>query len=319
MQLKGKILVTGGSGFLGRVTMMSAIEADWDAQFIVYSRDEQKQDAIRRRFPDARLVLGDIRDTERLALAMAGADYVLHAGALKYIPEAEFNVNECYEINVGGSVSVIRAARAAGVPTVLAVSTDKAVMPLNVYGATKMLMERLFVEADRQAGPTRFGVVRYGNVIGSTGSIIPLWQQQAREQKIVTITEPTMTRFWMAPHEAVDLVLHAFHRLEYYDDRGEIVVQKAAAMNLMELFDALRLNVDHTFIGRRPGEKFDETLLSEYEAAKATGVDGQYVRFAPLGPADSGWDTVTAYTSGKPDRWLTADALAAAVEEAAGV
>lgn len=315
MQLDGKVLVTGGAGFLGRALMATAEDNDWNCEFIIYSRDEQKQDAIKRRFKNrARLVLGDIRDTERLSLAMMGVDYVIHAGALKYIPEAEFNVAECHAVNVGGSISVIRASRTAEVPVTLAISTDKAVMPLNVYGATKMLMERLFVEADSKEH--RFGVVRYGNVVGSTGSMIPVWQQQAMLRRLVSITDPDMTRFWMSASQAVELVLYAIYSLENGGETGEIVIEKAPSMRLMELFEAMELGVNHEIIGRRPGEKMDEALLSEYEAAKVTKVYGPYVHFSPLGNANSNWRECKAYESSTPDHWLEPAELRNAIAEA---
>jgi UDP-N-acetylglucosamine 4,6-dehydratase/5-epimerase len=272
--MEGKILLTGGSGFLGRAIMQTAMEEGWNASFTVYSRDEQKQDAVRKRF-GCQTVLGDVRDTMRLKLVAKGHDVVIHTAALKYIPEAEFNVNECIEVNVLGSASVIAACRDV-VDTVVAISTDKAVMPLNVYGASKMLMERLFIEADAYSDVTSFQVVRYGNVIGSTGSIIPVFEEQMNKQGHVTLTDPGMTRFWMSTDEAVELVCRAVDApLE-----GGILVRKAKSMTLMDLKEALYPDAEFVIIGRRPGEKMHEALLSPYEMTKADE-EGNYVNFYP--------------------------------------
>lgn len=289
LALQGKWLITGGAGFLGRAIMDRAELEEWDCQFTVYSRDEQKQDYVSRRFRNASCILGDIRNADRLRLVATGHDGCIHAGALKYIPQAEFNATECMEINTLGSRSVIEACRGI-VPMVLAISTDKAVMPLNVYGATKMLMERLFIEADYNSGWTRYGVIRYGNVLGSTGSIVPVFKAQARTGE-VTITDPSMTRFWLSIDQAVELVLQGVLQIsnsqEVVENRGVITIPKAGGLDVGSLVAAMELEVPTREIGRRPGEKMSEDLLSPYEVTKISGIDEQFIHIQPLRMGDA--------------------------------
>jgi UDP-N-acetylglucosamine 4,6-dehydratase len=221
-------------------------------------------------------VLGDIQDTERLSVAMIGADVVIHAAALKYVPEAEANVQEAVRVNVYGALSVIIAARRAGVPVVVGISTDKAVQPVNSYGATKMVMERLFQgAADEDPSGPLFLLVRYGNVVGSTGSVIPLFQRQIRETGRVTLTNRGMTRFWLSPQEAVDLILAALENPQ----TGTIIVPAPKAMTMENLVTALFLGdglhepqIDD--IPVRPGEKLHEDLVHRQESIRALPFQG---------------------------------------------
>lgn len=274
--LRGRILITGGAGFLGRGIMRAATRDGWDARFTIISRDEMKQAHCRVMYPEARYILGDITDTERLALAMAGHDYVIHAAALKYIPEGEFNADECVRVNIDGARSVISAARAAGVGRVVGISTDKAAQPVNIYGMTKAVMERLFAGASDGFGPI-FTTCRYGNVIGSTGSVVPVMRQQFRDHGYVKITDPYMTRFWMPVDYAVATILRAFEAtpgsVKIPDPRAASMenVAYAVLMSLGETVDMSKLPDDRVrIIGKRPGEKQHEDLISHYELYRTT-------------------------------------------------
>ena len=308
-----RIMITGGAGYLARAIYASPQFAG--AGFTAYSRDETKQDAIRQRWPDVRCILGDVRDEAALVLAMAGHDIVIHAAALKYVPEAEFNVREAIEVNVTGTRNVLTAARRAGVKRVVVISTDKAVSPLNTYGATKMLAERLVGEAARTSDTPLCTVARYGNVVGSTGSVIQKWRAAARAGHPVTLTDPMMSRFWMAPSEAVEVV-HAALTIP----TGGTLVSYCAAMQMGAVVSALGIPLDAiTPSGLRPGEKMDEELIGEAEIARYDDprIDGRWGGMAYLRPA---WETPRrregeAYRSSNPGHWLTAAEFMAAVEE----
>lgn len=317
--LSGKVLLLGGSGFLGRAIMKVAADEGWDAEFTVFSRDEYKQDLCRRRFGWARYVLGDVQDVYRLEGVMHGHDVVVHAAALKYIPEAERNVAEALRVNLDGSRAVVVAAVAAQVPCVVGVSTDKAVNPTNVYGATKMLMERVFIEAQGGWAETRFSLVRYGNVIASTGSVIPLLLRQAAEGSEVTITDPHMTRFWITYQEAVHLICAAAAP----DAAGEIVFPETAAMRMDDLAQAIGVVADlphySTWIkvvGARPGEKQHEAMMT-WEESVRTWQDGGsgFYHIGALATRDEGW----VATSNNPQRWWDIDSMRRAIVDAVGV
>lgn len=307
-KLKGKVLITGGGGFIGRAIMAAARDENWDCEFTIYSRDEQKQDMARQMFGKDRVhcVLGDVRDTARLHIVAYGHDLVIHAAALKYIPEAEFNATECMEVNVLGSRSVITACRDV-VPHVVALSTDKACQPLNVYGATKMMMERLFCEAQSYTHDTHYHVVRYGNVIGSTGSIIPKLCEQAQTGTL-KLTDPDMTRFWLSHDQAIDLIVYAAD-----DDSSEpsIIIPRAKSMSLCDLAYTISPNSLHEYTGYRPGEKKHESLMSAYESLKTQDMlHPLFMHYHPLTdivytthPCDLSSDTA--------DSWDEDDMLAA--------
>lgn len=265
LNTKVNVLITGGSGFLGRGILRRATRERWDSNFTIYSRDEYKQDLCKRVYPQANYVLGDIRDVDRLETVMLNQDIVIHAGALKYVPEAEFNVSECIDINVLGSRAVINAARRSRrVNTVVGISTDKAVEPLNTYGLTKAMMERCFTEAYRLFPGKRFTLTRYGNVVGSTGSVVPVFQRQAAKDNTVQVTDPTMTRFWIGIEEAIDLVIQAIA-----SESGTIVVPSAKSMELGELVKAVAPEARVKVTGLRPGEKMHECLLTSAEFVRS--------------------------------------------------
>lgn len=321
--LEGNILITGGAGFLGRAILRRAERESWPARFTVYSRDETKQWELRHRYPDVRCVLGDVaRDLERLVAVMQGHDTVIHAAAVKYIPEAEHNVFETIAVNVEGSRNVAMSARAAGVRTVIGVSTDKACGPLNVYGMTKGIMERLFSEADRM-GSTRFVNVRYGNVIGSTGSVVPIFRRQADEKGELRVTDSRMTRFWLSVDEAIDLIDWAASSASC--EPGRTFIPMCPAMKIDDLAAAVwemaypGVAPVITYSGVRPGEKLHEALFNEQEAPRVQR-DGQHgFIMAPATEPGSLSPAAMAYTSDHPKRWLTRDEAIALIRDAEGV
>lgn len=300
MGLGHRILITGGSGFLGRGIMRQL----HDNEFTVYSRDEYKQDLCRQKFPNARYIIGDVRDVDRLTLAMYDADTVIHAAAMKYIPEAEANVGECININVNGSHAVLQAARAAGVQKVIGISTDKACMPVNTYGITKALMERIF---DEQSRYINCSCVRYGNVIGSTGSVIPVFERQLREKGFVTVTGPYMTRYWISIDDAVKLILLALDA-----SPGEIVIPMPSAMTTGDLAKSLAGDKIE-IIGLRPGEKAHENLLHSQESVRAVKAGNHYI-LKPTGTI--GDNEQFTLVSSDPRHWLTPEELHAVMADA---
>lgn len=283
-----RCLITGGCGFLGRGILRQAAQLDW--QVTCYSRDEMKQELCRRRYPHARYIIGDVGDTERLTAAMIGHDAVIHAAAIKFVDRAELNAQACTSINVGGSMNVIEAARRAQVKRVVGISTDKAVQPVNVYGATKMIMERLFAEASIPG--TTFTCVRYGNVIGSTGSVIPLFRQQLAEDGKVYITSPKMTRFWMGVDEAITLITQALET-----PVGSVLVPLARAMNMDDVVNAVvGADAPREIIGTRPGEKEHEYLIHYHESVRALKQADSYLLLPPGSPEGGEAFTLASHT-----------------------
>lgn len=306
-----RLLISGGAGYIGRAIMLFIPEHD----YVIYSRDEQKQDVCRRRFPTARYILGDVRDTEALTSAMRGCDLVIHAAALKYVPEAEYNVGECISVNVNGSQSVLRAAARAGVKTVVGISTDKAVKPLNVYGYTKALMERLFAEASSPDGP-KCVTVRYGNVIGSTGSVIPLFQRQFKEDGEITVTNPRMTRFWLPAKDAVDLIFHAAQKALYH---GSTLIPRARAMELGALAEAIAGHGKVKIIGARPGEKEHEELLHYQESGRVQNNENYWELINPPNEPPPGLREPFTIVSHSPGEFITKEQMRRLIKEAEAV
>ena len=311
-----KVLVTGGAGFLGRGILRKVQRGQLPWEVTVYSRDETKQDECRRRYPFARYILGDVKDSERLTAALAAQDAIVHAAAIKYIPEAELNAEECVRVNIGGAESVIRAVRSfGGHAKTVGISTDKAVQPVNIYGATKMVMERLFADT-AQLGDTRFCCVRYGNVVGSTGSVIPLFRRQYEESGRVKITNPNMTRFWMSVDEAVDLVAVALEM----GSPGGVLVPFARAMNIVDVAKAAtKDDVEIEIIGERPGEKLHEMLIHYEESVR--------IRAVPLSPEQGGFfellpsgnsfgESPFTLASHTPHHWMTVEEMRELVADA---
>ncbi len=282
--LSGVLLITGGTGSFGHAVLRRFLDSDI-SEIRIFSRDEKKQDDMRKRYASDKLrfYLGDVRDSRSIAAAARGVDYCFHAAALKQVPSCEFHPMEAVRTNVLGTENVIAAAVGAGVKRLVCLSTDKAVYPINAMGISKAMMEKVMVAASRSAGPTVICGTRYGNVMASRGSVIPLFVEQVLSGRPITITDPAMTRFMMTLDDAVELVLYAFT----HGETGDIFVQKAPAATVLTLARALLEAMSQPEysireIGTRHGEKLYETLLSREEMASARDL-GDYYRV----PADT--------------------------------
>jgi UDP-N-acetylglucosamine 4,6-dehydratase len=275
------ILITGGTGSFGRHFVATVLRHFQPARLVVFSRDELKQSEMaeelsERQFPALRYFLGDVRDQQRLEMAFRGVDIVVHAAALKQIPAAEYNPFECIHTNVLGAENVVRAAIWAGVKKVIALSTDKAVNPINLYGASKLAADKIFIAGNHLSGEggPRFSVVRYGNVFGSRGSVVPLFQKLLKSgAPSLPITHPDMTRFWISKQQGVDFVLSCLNTM----DRGEIFVPKMPSMRVAELASALAPGMKQTIVGIRPGEKLHEVLITADDASNTREQEDRYV------------------------------------------
>ena len=255
------ILITGGTGSFGHQFIETLLENYTPSRIVVFSRDELKQFEMQQRFPQPvmRFFLGDVRDGTRLRQAMRGIDYVVHAAALKQVPAAEYNPMECIKTNIHGAENVIAAALDNEVKRVIALSTDKAANPANLYGATKLCSDKLFVAANNIAGghATRFAVVRYGNVVGSRGSVVPVFKQLlAGGATELPVTDPRMTRFWITLEQGIEFVIRSFERMY----GGEIFVPKIPSMRILDLVESLAPGLPIKNIGIRPGEKLHEIM-----------------------------------------------------------
>lgn len=257
-----RILITGGTGSLGQALTRRLLQEDYE-KICILSRDEYKQSVMGQTIDDPRLrfFLGDVRDRDRLRRAFQGMDVVVHAAALKQVPALEYNPTEAVRTNVDGTVNVIEAAMDAGIDKVVSISSDKAVNPVNLYGATKMMMEKLCIAANEYAGhKTKFSVVRYGNVMGSRGSVIPFFQKlKEQEIHIYPVTHAEMTRFWITLEQAVDLVLLSIRETW----NGNILVPRLPSMRIVDLVRAIDEMGTIQIVGIRPGEKIHESLISE--------------------------------------------------------
>jgi len=289
------VLVTGGTGSFGRKFTEIALRELPLKKLIVFSRDELKQHQMRTSgFDDPRLryFIGDVRDVDRLRRALTGVDIAVHAAALKQVPACEYNPIEAIMTNVMGARNVIDAAIDSGVERAMAISTDKAVNPINLYGATKLCAEKLFVQSNSYAGATgtRFSCVRYGNVVGSRGSVIPLFLEQ-KKNGTLTITDKRMTRFWITLEQGVRFVLRCIELMR----GGEVFVPKIPSMNIMDLAAVIAPEAKIEVIGIRPGEKIHEVLVSEDEARHTLELDDMFV-IEPVHP----WWTRETWAHGKP-------------------
>jgi UDP-N-acetylglucosamine 4,6-dehydratase len=317
--LNGKtILITGGTGSFGKKYTEIMLKKYKPKKIIIFSRDELKQYEMAQQFNDdcMRYFIGDVRDQERLKMAMDGVDYVIHAAALKQVPAAEYNPMECIKTNIHGAENVIHAALACEVEKVIALSTDKAANPINLYGATKLASDKLFVAANNLVGNkrTRFAVVRYGNVVGSRGSVVPFFKKRIEEKAgFLPVTDERMTRFWITLEQGVNFVLKNFERMH----GGEIFVPKIPSMKITDLASAMAPNLPIEIIGIRPGEKLHEIMcpaddshltleFSDHYVIKPTIQFSHLVDFAKnkLGeegkPVTQGFE----YNSGTNSQWL---------------
>src|SRR5882724_6531165 len=269
-----RVLITGGTGSFSQHLVGKLLRDNLAEKIVIYSRGEHLQEEMARKFDDSRLrfFIGDVRDRDRLQMAMYGIDTVVHTAALKIVPTAEYNPYECVQTNIGGAENVARASLAAGVQRVIALSTDKSVSPLNLYGATKLAAEKIFVAANNMsAGRCSYSVCRYGNVVNSRGSVVPLFKRLANAGEHLPITDPQMTRFWMTLDQAVDLVLSS---LEMMKGR-EIFIPKIPSARIVDL--AAAMSPLSKVIGIRPGEKLHETLMTEEEARGALECWDRYI------------------------------------------
>jgi len=310
------ILITGGTGSFGKKFAEIVLAEYSPAKLIIYSRDELKQYEMKEQFSkyaNIRYFIGDVRDKERLMRAFAGVDFVVHAAALKQVPAMEYNPTEAIKTNINGAMNIIETALDKGVKKIVALSTDKACNPINLYGATKLCSDKLFVAANSYAsvsGP-RFSVVRYGNVVGSRGSVVPFFQKKIAEGTL-PITDPEMTRFWITLEQGVRFVIKAFERMT----GGELFVPKIPSMNIMDLAKAIGPDCKTSVVGIRPGEKLHEVMISEDDARNTKELDDCYV----IQPAFHWWDANShaagkdvpndfRYSSDINQQWLKVDEL----------
>jgi len=274
-------LVTGGTGSFGKSFIQYVIRNLAPRRLVVFSRDELKQSEMAQTlspsaYPSIRYFLGDVRDCERLEMALRGIEIVVHAAALKQVPAAEYNPFECIHTNVLGAENVVRAAIRAGVKKVVALSTDKAVNPINLYGASKLASDKIFVAANNLSGESgpKFSVVRYGNVLGSRGSVVPFFQKLIKEKAHeLPITHPQMTRFWITLPQAIQFVLESIERMK----GGEIFVPKIPSMSVSEVGKALAPGLPQVVVGIRPGEKVHESLITEDDSHNTVDLSDRFV------------------------------------------
>lgn len=323
MNLNGKsILITGGTGSFGK-EFTKYVLTKWPAikRLVIYSRDEQKQFQMafeypESRYPNIRFFIGDVRDFERLKRAFKGIDYVIHAAAMKHVPIAEYNPDECVKTNIGGAENVIRAALETDIQKVVALSTDKACAPVNLYGATKLTSDKLFIAANNIKGSKdiRFSVVRYGNVMGSNGSVIPFFMKK-RETGVLPITDAQMTRFNISLTEGVEMVLHALEHAW----GGELFVPKIPSYRITEVAEAIGPECRQEIVGIRPGEKVHEEMISSSDSFNTYDLGKYYV----ILPQNHEWKLEEFvehfgaakvpvgfnYNSGTNAEWLSVDAI----------
>jgi len=317
------ILITGGTGSFGKAFLHEVLETQNPARVVIFSRDELKQYEMRQTWgddPRVRFFLGDIRDQDRLRMALQGVDYVVHAAALKQVDTAEYNPMEYVKTNILGSENVIQASLNAGVKKVVALSTDKASSPVNLYGATKLTADKLFISSNHYAveGGTRFSVVRYGNVMGSRGSVIPFFRQIAASGQPLPITDLRMTRFWITLPQAVQFVIDSFSDMT----GGELYVPRIPSMLVTDLAEAVAPGTELVEIGIRPGEKLHEEMISTEDARRTVKRPDRYIVQPTLalwgGFKESDGDPVPddfAYTSDNNDLWLNVEDLRAMLNE----
>jgi len=310
------VLITGATGSFGSAFIETLLAQHRPEAIRVFSRDELKQSELRQRLSDddrLRYLIGDIRDLPRLSRAMRGADVVVHAAALKQVPVCEYNPFEAVQTNVVGAENVVAAAIDNDVPLTVALSSDKAVNPVNMYGATKLCAEKIFTQGNAYSGDSsaRFASVRYGNVVGSRGSVIPLFKAQA-PKGVITITDERMTRFWITQRQAVEFVIESLGRM----GGGEVFVPRIPSMRITDIARALAPDAEHKVIGIRPGEKLHEVLLTQDESRHSLEVDNGYVilpEYAswPLREVEGGRPLRAdfCYSSDLNDRWLDIEEL----------
>ncbi|KGO83045.1 UDP-N-acetylglucosamine 4,6-dehydratase (inverting) [Flavobacterium cauense R2A-7] len=322
------ILITGGTGSLGKELTKTILEK-WPnvKRLVIYSRDEQKQFQMAQEFPESqypaiRYFIGDVRDLERLKRAFNDIDYVIHAAAMKHVHIAEYNPDECVKTNIGGAENVIKACLSSNVTKVVALSTDKACAPINLYGATKLTSDKLFIAANNIKGKQdiKFSVVRYGNVMGSNGSVIPFFMKK-REEGVLPITDVNMTRFNISLQGGVDMVLHALDTAW----GGELFVPKIPSYRILDVAQAIAPNCEHRVIGIRPGEKVHEEMITSSDSFTTYDLGKYYV----ILPQVTNWNLEDykhafnaklvpqgfSYTSGENTEWETVESMREQIKE----
>lgn len=321
LDLNGKsILITGGTGSFGKAFTKIVLER-WPniKKLVIFSRDEQKQFTMAQDFPESkypaiRFFIGDVRDYDRIWRALRGIDYVIHAAAMKHVPIAEYNPMECIKTNIIGAENIINACLESNVEKVVALSTDKAAAPINLYGATKLASDKLFIAGNNIKGSKKihFSVVRYGNVMGSNGSVIPFFLKH-RKKEFLPITDPNMTRFNISLDEGVEMVLHALETAW----GGEIFVPKIPSYKIMDVAEAIAPNCEHRIVGIRPGEKIHEEMITSSDSFSTYDL-GKYYAILPQVPLWSLQDFIShfkaikvpqgfKYNSGENTEWLTVE------------
>lgn len=307
------ILITGGTGSFGKSIVRELIAHHRPRKVIVFSRDEYRQSVMAAEWQDQteiiRFFIGDVRDADRLELAMRGVDTVIHAAAMKHVTISEYNPLECIRTNVGGAENIVRASLRTGVKKVIALSTDKAANPVNLYGASKLASDKIFVAANALSGRdgARFSVVRYGNVVGSRGSIVPLFEKMLADgAQELPITDERMTRFWITLEQGVQFVLSSLAMM----DGGEVFVPRIPSMKVVDLVTALAPGIPHRVVGIRPGEKLHEVMITEDDARSTVMLSDRYVMLPAFaehrrGKAISGTlvDERFRYASDTNDEW----------------
>ena len=321
-EIQGKVvLVTGGTGSFGKAFIRRILDDHDPAAVRVYSRDELKQTELARKFDGEsrlRFLIGDVRSRDRLKLALRGVDVAIHAAALKHVPVCEYNPFEAVQTNVHGAENMVAAAIEAGVWRTISLSTDKAVNPVNLYGATKLCAEKIITQGNAYSGDasSRFASVRYGNVVGSRGSVIPLFKQQAQTGEL-TITDEAMTRFWITLEQAVDFVISSLSMMQ----GGEVFVPRIPSMRVDAIADAIAPDATRRIVGIRPGEKVHEVLITEDESRNARMLPDRFVIYPPYPfwetKQDRAGDELPPgfrYASDTNTEWLDAGAIRAMAE-----
>lgn len=322
------ILITGGTGSFGKAFVQTVLQK-WPAvkRLVIYSRDEQKQFQMAQqypasKFPQLRFFIGDVRDFDRLKRALRGVDYVIHAAAMKHVPIAEYNPMECVKTNILGAENIINACLETEIQKVVALSTDKAAAPINLYGATKLASDKLFIAANniRGSNAISFSVVRYGNVMGSNGSVIPFFLNKKKEG-VIPITDPSMTRFNISLNEGVDMVLHALETAW----GGELFVPKIPSYKILDVAQAIAPECKHEIVGIRPGEKIHEEMITSSDSFSTYDL-GKYYAILPQLHKWSLQDFITTfqakkvaegfnYSSGQNTEWLSVEDLRSLIRE----
>ena len=324
LNLNGKsILITGGTGSLGK-ELTKTILKKWPEikRLVIYSRDEQKQFQMsqvysEQKYPGIRYFIGDVRDRDRLRRAFSGVDYVIHTAAMKHVHIAEYNPDECIKTNIGGAENIVSVSLESNVERVVALSTDKACAPINLYGATKLTSDKLFVSANNIRGnnPIKFSVVRYGNVMGSNGSVIPFFINKKNNENTLPITDPEMTRFNISLADGVNLVLHALENAW----GGEIFVPKIPSYRILDVAEAIGPDCKKPIVGIRPGEKIHEEMITSSDSYNTYDL-GKYYTILPSTPSWSLNDFINnfkakkvekgfKYNSGENSNWETVESL----------